>query len=427
MEKELNKEHKKREEIALIVSYGILLTAIFCLLIMMTGVRKVTPFAFGLPAVFIVLSLIKLWSRKAPDDSGKAKNGKAFYIAAGAVGAAAVIALVTAHSEIFDGAKLLLNSLYKSSEATQAYVYEQYDVSRDPGSYMFCMRAAILWIGCLIGALTAFIPVRFFRWTGVAFAAIYILSLAYFGMLPKTVPLAVMLCALTVLFTGGRLRSAVPVMVVIAVVFVTVAAVSPGENQNISRFDEQMRDKLAFSTVSIEGNELAADKQEQNVSGEKNGGSKTGLFGSRIKNNRLLIIIGLIILTALILFIPAVIHDRLEKKRRKNRAGIDSKDPREAIRAMFPYAVRWLKESGVQTGNVPFASLKEDVRGKEGEAYSGRYSEMLKLWKEAAYSDHALNEDNKNEMKSFMNDTIEKVRGKLDLKGRLRVRFRTAL
>jgi hypothetical protein len=237
-----------------------------------------------------------------------------------------------------------------------------------------------------------------------------------------------MVAALTAVLAGGKLRAALPVVIAGVVVFSLILAISPGENKAVSKVDENLRDKLATSTVSIEGNESTeseSGKAKQDKDENDDGGQ--ALLGGGKKNMKIWIVLGLILLTAMILFIPAVIHDRLEKRRKKNRKGIDSPDPKTAVCAMFPYAVRWLAAGGLETGNVPFAELAGGVREMTSADYAAQYDDMLVKWKEAAYSDYAFGEDDRSRMKEFMERTIADVREKMSFKDKLKVRFVTAL
>ena len=55
--------------------------------------------------------------------------------------------------------------------------------------------------------------------------------------------------------------------------------------------------------------------------------------------------------------------------------------------------------------------IKADISGK----YAERYTDMYDLWKEAAYSDHEMTEDGRNEMDSFLKDTMSMVNERSDL------------
>ena len=399
-----------------IVMITILIQAAYVLLIMMTGVRYVLPYAAGISAAFIIPKLADLYSRKIG-------------LAASCVMlAGAAVILVILHSEIFDGMQLVMNSLFEASEKTQAYLYDKYEVIRDPGTFIQCMRYAVLWTGIAAGTAMSFLSLKIMRWVSGLVFILCAGCFAYFGLLPQAIPAMIMIVALAAVLSESRLTAVLPVMIAGMMVFALILAVAPGENKAVSKADENLRDKLATRTVSIQGNEKSEAQQEnEKQTEEENGANGQSLFGGGTKSMKGWIVLGLILLFAMILFIPAVIHDRLEKRRKKNRMDIDSKDPKTAVRAMFPYAVKWLKEAGLKTGNVPFADLTEGVRELSSEEYALEYSDMLVKWKLAAYSDHDLGEDERCEMKAFLEKTIADVREKMSFADKIRVRFVTAL
>ena len=406
----------RSNDIIKIIMITILLQAAYLLLVMMTGVRYVLPYAAGISAAFLIPQLAGIYSRKI----GLAASGVML--------AAAAVMLVILHSEIFDGMHLVMNSLFEASEKTQAYLYDKYEVIRDPGTFIRCMRYGVLWTGMAAGATMSYMTLKIMRWISGLVFILCAGCFAYFGLLPQAIPAMIMIAALAAVLSDSRLTAVLPVMIAGMVVFALILAVAPGENKAVSKVDENLRDKLATSTVSIEGNQKSAAQQEnEKQNEEENGANGKSLFGGGAKSMKVWIVLGLVILFAMILFIPAVIHDRLEKRRKKNRMGIDSKDPKTAIRAMFPYAVKWLKETGLKTGNVPFADLTEGVRELSSEEYALEYSDMLVKWKLAAYSDHDLGEDERREMKVFLDKTIADVHAKMSIGDKIRVRFVTAL
>ena len=115
------------------------------------------------------------------------------------------------------------------------------------------------------------------------------------------------------------------------------------------------------------------------------------------------------------------------KRREAVRHGIDSTDPREAVTAMFPYSVRWLKASGIESREAPFSEMADDIRRVYETGYAGRFSEMYQLWREAAYSDHDISEDDKIAMDNFTKDTVAMVSEKWNTMQRFRMIYKHAL
>ena len=111
--------------------------------------------------------------------------------------------------------------------------------------------------------------------------------------------------------------------------------------------------------------------------------------------------LGLVIALLIIAVIAAAVFllwRRIDKKRKALREGIDSHDPRTAVTALFPYTVRWLKAGGIDTDAHPFSELTPYIAGEYSQDYANRYRKMYILWREAAYSDHRIDEQTKNSM-----------------------------
>jgi hypothetical protein len=137
-------------------------------------------------------------------------------------------------------------------------------------------------------------------------------------------------------------------------------------------------------------------------------------------------VITLLVIAAVIAAIGFVlwrIRQRILRRQLANRAGIDSEDPATAITAMFPYAVRWLQPAGIDASGKAFDSLIPVIKADLSEQYADDYTDMYDLWKEAAYSDHAMTEESRQEMKEFLNDTITMIKEK----GNIRTNFVNAI
>ena len=138
------------------------------------------------------------------------------------------------------------------------------------------------------------------------------------------------------------------------------------------------------------------------------------------------LIIALLVLAGLIVA-AYLFYKRYRRRRDANREGIDSDDPRTAIVAMFPYAVRWLKAADLDVAGKNFASLVEPLRKDVSEQYSKYFSSMYVLWREAAYSDHEMPVEKKHDMREFMEETANMVKRDLDWKGKIITALKYAL
>ena len=216
--------------------------------------------------------------------------------------------------------------------------------------------------------------------------------------------------------------STATVLLAMMIVFGAVTLIDPGENYGISRADENFRDRFALissylesSNSSLEGlDELEQQMQDQQDQETEDGGSEF------MAEHRGLIVLAVIALILAALGASAgILIKRIRDRQAENRAGLDSSDPKKAIIAMFPYAVKWLQPAGIETTGKTFSSLMPVIRADVSEEYAERYKEMYTLWQEAAYSDHEMTEECRNKMSSFMSDTIDMIRDKTNLRMRL--------
>lgn len=409
-------KQKQNSRLPLICIGLVLMGAIAYLLLYMAGVKGLAVFAWaGLLAGMVPA----LWRERA----------RVYRIIAIAVAAALVISLILFHGQILDGFALIMNRLHGIAERAQAYIYDRYEVGESGQvNENLCQQIAVTWCAVTVGLLITIPTERFRPWIQTGLAAAAMLIFAYYGLLPQSVGIAVLTGALILIAGGMRIRSLLPILIIGAVFFMTVLAVDPGENKAVSRADEQLRDQLAFQTAQLSGQQMMEEQieEEQQAGG---GGGLTELLEDNplTKNIRLKVFLLLTLIILLILFVPAVIRDRLERKRRKIREGIDSPDPRCAVCALFPYALRWLKAYGLQTGNRPFASLCPQVRMLITDEYGDAYDKMVELWKEAAYSDEEITEEKRQEMSDFVDQTIIQTVSGMNWRQKANVRFRLAL
>lgn len=355
------------------------------------------------------------------------KPGKLRFIIAAVLAGILLITLIIWRSTILGGLAMLINSFYDVAEEAQAYLYDRVpggDYASVAGS-----RIGMAWASCLIGLLTALPPLRFRRVTAFVTAAAVMLALAYYGLLPAIPCVAVFAAAVLISMSRGGVLSVLPVMLASLLLFGAVILADPGEIYGISQMDENFRDRFAFNTALIEsGDEMEEDLYDESEEYDEEYSEEEEDESYEESGNGSFVIIGFIIAIVAAAGAAAyLIHRRLAKRRALYRRGITSKDPREAVTAMFPYTVRWLQGFGVDLPEPAFTSMIPSVKEKFEESYLNRFTEMYELWSEAAYSDHQVSEDSRILMNAFMKDTISTVKKNSKLKDKLRMHFRYAL
>jgi hypothetical protein len=284
------------------------------------------------------------------------------------------------------------------------------------------MHFALIWGSSLLGLLTALPPARFRRPVALVLAAFTMLAFAYYGLIPSWICIAVLAAGLLFTLSRGSLLSTAAILLAGAIVFGAIILIDPGENYGISRVDENFRDRFALKSSYLEGNDPYYEDytdMEEDLAREEAETTENQEPGFIDENRSMVIIVVVLIILAAIGAGVWLFMRNLRKRQAANRAGIDSKDPREAIVAMFPYAVRWLQPAGIEAAGKPFASLIPVISADISERYADKYSGMYDLWKEAAYSDHDMTEADRNEMDGFMKDTVNMVKEKSNFKAKL--------
>ena len=404
-----------------IASAGIIM-AMVCLILTASDSTFMT--LFTIPGFIVYMLISTLGSR----DEDRIKRIR--LIIAAVIGALLIISLIILRKYIGNGLALIMDQLYDNAEAAQAYVYDRFHVgSTGESDPERCMWIATTWFSMLAGLVTSLPPSGVRRVIALAAAAFSMLTFAYYGLIPSWACIAAITVCLVFVLSRGSILSSLAVLVVIAIVFGLIILIDPGESYGISRADENFRDRFAFKSAFLENDTdpldgldgLDMDQSEENQDEEYEGEG----FASEHRGLFILLILLFILAAAGIAIWIFMKHIR--KRRDKYRAGIDSSDPKEAITAMFPYAVRWLQPAGIDASGKTFTSLIPVIRSDISVQYADRYTGMYELWKEAAYSDHQISEESRAQMKWFLNDTISMIKDRSDLKDRIAATVKYAL
>ena len=401
-----------KKDLVLNISGAVLLMAFMSLFCMATYAIEIIPFLIPGMLVFLGITITE-----------SVKPGKVRWIVCAVIAGVLLASVVVFHKAIGGGIADLINSFYDTAEATQAYLYRRIPGGGgDP-------RMGAAWASCLIGLIAALPPAKFRRDALMLIAVIAMLAYAYYGLIPSPICIAVLLAALMIAAGRGNILSSLPVMLAVMLIFGAVMLIAPGENYALSRMDKNFRDRFALSSRLIESPDTGLDDlsglDDINEPTPQDTSVDDTVFGGIPRR-----FVGIAIAVLIIAAIAAVIYllwKRFDKKRKALREGIDSHDPRTAVMAMFPYSVRWLKAGGVDTDAHPFSELTPYVAGEFSQDYANRYKKMYLLWREAAYSDHRIDDASKNKMEEFMKDTSEMIKEKFTYTDKLRVMLKYSL
>ena len=399
------------------IGIGLLLLSfisIFCMMI-----DEPVLIACGIPAVAVYTALAMLDSL----DRSKIK-----YIACGVIMLLLIAAAVIFRSTIGPGLAYLTDEFYDVAEEAQAYIYDRFpggDSASGSDTYI-----AVAWLAALLGTLMAAIPARSRRIVCMLLTAGVMLSLAYYGLVPSWICAGAMVLALLLTVSRDNILAPLPLMLAVVVIFGAITLIDPGEFYGISRADENIRDRVAFHSALLETgtteNPQIPDAQSLAEAEASEEASPVAVSNPAY--------VGIAVAVLIIAALGAAaffLYQQYKKRRDAVRKGIDSKDPREAVTAMFPYSVRWLKAAGIESdsteGEAPFSAMQENISRVYESSYASRFGEMYRLWREAAYSDHDISDDDRAAMDRFTKDTISLVSDKWKTAQKLRMKYRHAL
>lgn len=357
---------------------------------------------------------------------GAVKPGPVKWITAGVILVILIAVAAVWHEYVLGGLSMLINQFYDVAEEAQAYLYKRLpggDASEAAGFI------GLAWISCFIGLVFALPPAEARRKVSGLVVITIMLAFAYYGLIPSAICIAVMIAVMIAAVSRGNLLSLVPVVLVALILFGAIVLIDPGENYGISRMDENFRDRFALKSAQIqtedpfydEEEEMDTEEEEEYEEEDYEDEEYEGEYGTYA-------VLGFIILGVLAIGAAAyLLHRRISRRIAENRKGIDSKDTREAVTAMFPYSLRWLKGYGIEQPSASVTSMIPALTDEFSDSYAKQFRDMYIVWSEAAYSDHEVSEDARLLMDVFMNDTIKQIKDRCRLRDRLKLRFRHAL
>lgn len=365
-----------------------LLSALFLLALLFAAISMGGLFSLA-PLIVLPVCTLAIFPKKV-------KQALSFSLLA-----ALLLWLVLRFSILEDGLGQLANCFFSASAAVQAYEYAYFSVSEN--------AAALHEALALISLLCALGCVIFGKRCNIILLASLVLAAAYFGIVPA-VPQALLLLAvalLNLLPREGLLLHGSIFLLLLALICLAVFRFAPEPNVSVSAAEERARDRLAISGIFYERTPEIV-KAPETAATEPPTTPEERMPDQAVKEessfNTLFLI--LVLLTLLILFPPAMIYDRAQKKRAKNRAGLNDEDVAAAIRAMYLYTQKWVEFS------------KEALPCPE---------EIYALWQEAAYSAHCMTEEQRDAMRAYMEQTVQTVQNGATRRERLKIQYRAAL
>ena len=123
---------------------------------------------------------------------------------------------------------------------------------------------------------------------------------------------------------------------------------------------------------------------------------------------KILIIVILLLILALILWIAYQILKYRKKWKEKNRA-MYSKDASQAIRSCYAQLRCWLMYDGVRIKGGSRYQICEELSRKYSSEMADQYRKVTRLAEKAAYSSHAMEEKQAEEVRAFLMSTQKQI------------------
>lgn len=334
------------------------------------------------------------------------RKSKTAIIAAAAVLSVAAVVFAAFYSDASDGLLAFLNRLMAASELRQAYKYEMFAVASSPETVMRGIRLAAISFGLAAGVFAGVFTRLSCEAVAAVFTMLFAAAAAYLGILPET-GWCIFACAATLLAlctrAGFKLHTVVCVGLALCAVCLVCVYALPSESAAASELNDLIRDSLAGQTavygdpsVSEDNNRQEQENNFQTVEKPEDDTPQGMTLGTDIYPYLL------ILLFALVLFIPAVLSDRRKKRLAALHEGMDSEDNAVCIRAMFLCAMRWMRRGGCEMLNAPFSEYADQIEQRLSHELKAEFEEVLPLWQEAAYSAHAMQPEQREKMREFM-------------------------
>lgn len=355
---------------------------------------------------------------------------------------AAAVAIIIMREWIMTGVQLFANDIYDVAEEAQGYIYDRYDVNVDEAGYHFYRMITAILLSVIGAAAVSFVTSQKVRALVVLSVFGFIVFLhAYYGIKPDILWMmiftAMMIVTLSDVFIrGGRtfFQGSGLLLGCAAIIVALTFLIAPNDSARVSELNEQLRDRFSLRTAFITNNNNSGEsddgegaEKEKNDEKDLKDKNDGGENGSRV--NLLQIVVILVISAAAVVLTVLFIWKRsiLERKRKKNRKGIDSPDNTEAVHSMFIYLMRWLTAAGISKENAPFSDCVGALNDAMPEGYSSEYKTWFKMWQEATFGNKKFSDEQRDLMKSFMDRTSKYLWSKATFKEKYDYKYKFAL
>lgn len=338
------------------------------------------------------------------------------------------------------GAQALMNRIFEASERVNAYLYDRFPV--DAGQ---SVTLTVLLLSFAAFGLFFLIILSGSRMPALVFMACCAAFQVYFGLsFPPWVNVP-LFAVFTLWMSEHPLdrKKARIVLAVIAAVSLTVMIFAPGTNAVIEAASENVRDWFSRTAGQIAGTvretatgenetrhvhtqslmpggqEAQPDREYRLVTVEEEQISMPHWVNYLRIGLLLLLVIALVILP----FLPFLLLNARRKKALEMRKAFQSENVSEAFCAIFQHVIAWLEATGNGAGNLPYVQWSESLRHDLPEQYSDHFARCAAVFEEAAYSNHALAEEQRRQALNLLDETEQWLISRADWKQKLRLKY----
>ena len=342
------------------------------------------------------------------------------------------------------GLQELCNRIFRASEAVNAYAYENFDV---PSGYS--LRLAILLLCLIIAAIVGITVI-----TGSRLMSLLLMSglagfQVYFGLaFPGWVN--ILLFTLNILWIMRRPWKKTEVIrsfAAIVVLTVTVLLIWPGVDSGTEQLSEKARDYLSRFAQEASG---AVPENPEGENETRHVHTRSLLYGfdpaqaekeyrltaieeeqismpHRINYLRIALWLLLAIALLVLPFVPFLWLNARRKKALEARKAFDADDARIAVCAIFQHVIAWLKATGNGAGNLPYRNWPPYLAPRFSEEYVQRFADCAALFEEAAFSEHALKKEQRQQTLALLQETEQVLQEKAGLRQKLCLKYKECL
>ena len=338
------------------------------------------------------------------------------------------------------GFQALCNRLFDASEQVNTYLYDRFPVPVEQ-SVLLAFVILILLLVLLIG-ITLISGSRLLAFFIAAGCAMFQM---YFGLSFRPW-LGITLFALLSLWMLSRpfsRRNVLSLLAAILTVTLLIAFIYPGVDAATEAASERVRDSLSRMSQQVTGSVREAPEGENETrhthtqsltEGEGEADAEKEYRLETVEEEQIsmpewisYLKIALLLLAAVLLmvlpFLPFLWLNARRKKAQEARKAFTSANVSEAVCAIFQHVTAWLDAMGLGAGNLPYRDWTGHLPGDMQPGYDERFRQCAKLFEEAAYSDHEMQEDQRQEVLSLLGETEQALLARADWKQKLRLRY----